>query len=104
MFQDVTVILLTLTCAAGPEEDDEDDGFVADAENADSSASYTVYHDTAHTCFLSVCAAGREQTDEDDDFEDDEEDDDDSDGGIDFLTAIRNGRAMELAAELGVNR
>uniref|UniRef100_A0A383W1X3 Uncharacterized protein n=1 Tax=Tetradesmus obliquus TaxID=3088 RepID=A0A383W1X3_TETOB len=40
---------------------------------------------------------------EDDDDDDEDDDDDDSEAGMDFLSAIRHGRALELAAELGVN-
>jgi hypothetical protein len=50
--------------------------------------------------------AGREDEDDDDESDDDDEEDDedDSDAGVDFLSAMRHGRAQDLAAQLGVNR
>lgn len=53
-----------------------------------------------------IYAAGRKDDDDDDELDDDDDeddDDDDSEGGMDFLSAVRHGRALELAAQLGVN-
>ncbi|WIA42742.1 hypothetical protein OEZ86_008685 [Tetradesmus obliquus] len=72
---------------------------LVDAQAGDRNALLQIMTDQTANVY------GREDDDDDDELDDDDEDDDgdDSEGGMGFLSAIRHGRALELAAQLGVN-